>query len=214
MDRLVRAAVTDSHQYEVRKLRSSVHHLSVQNELLKHKVDGLEEALQHKEKHEKKGKAFDLQQHQEYHGGAVHWSPRKLREARAREAVREQDETEKKLQKARAKKQREEAQLQHQVELEQRSVERHRLKEARELERAEKAAEGARKVEAQHQKKAIQQAQKRKRPALQAIPSSNKRQKRVGAAHAGVQARAKLLQPKSHHVAAISTFQKYIDNTS
>jgi hypothetical protein len=93
MDRLVRAAVTDSHQYEVRKLRSSVHHLSVQNELLKHKVDGLEEALQHKEKHKKKGKALDLQQHQEYHGGAVHWSPRKLREARAREAVRERDET-------------------------------------------------------------------------------------------------------------------------
>ncbi|KAF1828607.1 hypothetical protein BDW02DRAFT_216095 [Decorospora gaudefroyi] len=46
MDRLVRAAVTDSHQYEARKLRSSVHHLSVQNELLKHKVDGLEEALE------------------------------------------------------------------------------------------------------------------------------------------------------------------------
>jgi hypothetical protein len=58
----------------------------------------------------------------------------------------------------------------------------------RELERAEKAAERARKVEAQHQKKAIQQAQERKRPALQEISSSNKRQKLAGAAHAGVQA--------------------------
>jgi hypothetical protein len=48
----------------------------------------------------------------------------------------------------------------------------------RELERAEKAAERARKVE----------AQERKRPALQEISSSNKRQKRAGAAHAGVQA--------------------------
>jgi len=72
MDRLVRAAVTNSHQYEARKLRSSVHHLSVQNELLKHEVEGLREALQHKEKHKKKGKALDLQQRQEYHGGAVH----------------------------------------------------------------------------------------------------------------------------------------------
>ncbi|KAI1681768.1 Membrane protein [Pyrenophora tritici-repentis] len=125
----------------------------------------------------------------EYHGGSVFWSPRKLREARAREAVRERDETEEKLQKAQAKKQRKEAQLQRQVELEQRRVERQRLKEAKELERAEKAAERARKVEAQHQKKTIQQAQQRKRKASQVTLSSNKRQKRASAAHAGDQAR-------------------------
>ncbi|KAA8611567.1 hypothetical protein PtrV1_13443 [Pyrenophora tritici-repentis] len=68
----------------------------------------------------KKGKALDLQQRQEYHGGSVFWSPHKLREARAREAVRERDETEEKLQKARSKKQREEARLQRQDELEER----------------------------------------------------------------------------------------------
>ncbi|KAI1522067.1 hypothetical protein PtrSN001C_011989, partial [Pyrenophora tritici-repentis] len=100
---------------------------------------GLEEALQHKKKHKKKGKALDLQQRQEYHGGSVFWSPRKIREARARE--------------------RDEAQLQRQVELEEKRVERQRLNEMRELERAEKAAKRARKVEAQHQKKSIQQAQ-------------------------------------------------------
>ncbi|KAI1558813.1 hypothetical protein PtrEW7m1_012079, partial [Pyrenophora tritici-repentis] len=122
------------HQYEARKLRSSVHHLSVQNELLKHKSEGLREALQHKKKHRMKGKALDLQQCQEYHGSAVFWSPRKLREARVREAVRERDETEEKLQKARAKKQREEARLQRQVELEEKRVERQRLKEMREVE--------------------------------------------------------------------------------
>ena len=171
LDRLVRAAVTDSHQYEGRKLRSSVHHLSVQNELLKHKVEGLEEAIQHKQKHKKKDEALDLQQRQEYHGSAVHWSPRKLREARAREAVWERDETKEKLQKAQAKKQREEAQLQRQVELKEKRVERQRLKEMTELERAKKAAERARKAEAQHQKKTYQQAQQRKRKASQA-PSS------------------------------------------
>ncbi|KAI1580927.1 hypothetical protein PtrEW13061_009804, partial [Pyrenophora tritici-repentis] len=174
--------------YEARKLRSSVHHLSVQNELLKHENEGLKEALQHKKKHRKKGKALDLQQRQEYHGGSVFWSPRKLREARARKAVRERDETEEKLQKAWAKKQRKEAQLQRQVELEEKRVERQRLKEMREVERAEKAAERARKVEAQHQKKYIQQAQQRKRKASQVLSPSNKRQKRAGAAHAGVQA--------------------------
>ncbi|KAI0615762.1 hypothetical protein TUN199_12326, partial [Pyrenophora tritici-repentis] len=80
-----RAAVNDSHQYEARKLRSSVHHLSVQYKLLQHENEGLKEALQHKKKHKKKGKALDLQQRQEYHGGSVFWSPRKIREARARE---------------------------------------------------------------------------------------------------------------------------------
>ncbi|KAI1527705.1 hypothetical protein PtrSN001A_009311 [Pyrenophora tritici-repentis] len=58
----------------------------------------------------------------------------------------------------------------------------------REVERAEKAAERARKVEAQHQKKSIQQAQQRKRKASQVLSLSDKRQKRAGAAHAGVQA--------------------------
>ncbi|KAI2476007.1 hypothetical protein Ptr902_12646 [Pyrenophora tritici-repentis] len=114
--------------YEARKLRSSVHHLSVQNELLKDKNEGLKEALQQRKKHRKKGKALDLQQRQEYHGGSVFWSPRKLREARAREAVRERDETEEKLQKAWAKKKRKEAQLQRQDELEEKRVERQRLK--------------------------------------------------------------------------------------
>ncbi|KAH6234950.1 hypothetical protein HBI42_020280 [Parastagonospora nodorum] len=192
LDRLVRAAVNDSHQYEARELRSSVHHLSVQHELLKHENERLKEALQHEKEHEKNVKALDLQQREEYHGGAVHCAPRKLREARAREAIRERDEMEEKLEQARTKKQREEARLQRQVELEEKRVERQRLKETRELERTEKVAERARKGEAQHQKKAIQQAQKRKRPALQATSSSDKRQKRAGAAHAGVQAEDEL----------------------
>jgi hypothetical protein len=63
--------------------------------------------------------------------------------------VRERDETEEKLQKVRAKKQREDACLQRQVELEEKRVERQRLKEMRELERAEKAANCTGKVEAQ-----------------------------------------------------------------
>jgi hypothetical protein len=86
-----------------------------------------------------------------------------LREALAREAVPKRDETEEKLEKAQAKKKREDAGLQRQVELEEKRVERRKLKEIRELKRAEKAANRAGKVEAQHQKKPNQQAQKRKR---------------------------------------------------
>jgi hypothetical protein len=42
--------------YEARKLRSSVHYLSVQTKLLKHKNKGLKEALQHKQKHKTRAK--------------------------------------------------------------------------------------------------------------------------------------------------------------
>jgi hypothetical protein len=187
LDRLVRVAVKDSHQSEARKLRSSVHHLSIQNKLLKHENEGLRKALQHKQKHKKKSKALDLQQRQEYYGGAVFWSPRKLREARARETIRERDEMEQKLQKARAREQRDEAQIQRQVELEERRVERQRLKEARELERAEKAAKRARQKEERDAAKALQLSQKGKRKASQVSSASNKRQKRVRAAPAGAQ---------------------------
>jgi hypothetical protein len=58
----------------------------------------------------------------------------------------------------------------------------------RELEQAKKAAERARQVEAQHQRKSIQQAPQRKHKTLQVTSSSNKRQKHAGAACAGVQA--------------------------
>ncbi|KAI1513268.1 Tc5 transposase DNA-binding domain containing protein [Pyrenophora tritici-repentis] len=209
LDRLVRAAVNDSHQYEARKLRSSVHHLSVHYELLKHENEGLKEALQHKKKHRKKGKALDLQQRQEYHGGSVFWSPRKLREARAREAVRERDETEEKLQKARSKKQREEARLQRQDELEERRVERQRLKEMRELERAEKAAERARQKEERDAAKAIQLPQKGKRRASAATSSNNKRQKRVEAARAGAQVQEEPPAPPSKLTHRTPTFKEF-----
>jgi hypothetical protein len=185
LDRLVRSAVRDTQEKESRKLRSGVHHLSVQNDLLNSKVDGLTEALQRKEKHKKKGKPLNLQQRQEYHGGAVFWSPRKIREAQARDVVNEQAKKEEKLQKAQAKKERKETQLQRQVE--QRRIERQRLKEKKELEKAEKAAKTAAKTEAQNSKKAIQQPQIGKRKASRVASSSSKRQKRVRAATDGIQ---------------------------
>jgi hypothetical protein len=78
---------------------------------------------------------------QEYHGGAVFRSQHKVREARTREAIWQGDEIERKLQKARAKKEREESQFQRQIELEQRHVERERLKKERADEQAAEAGE-------------------------------------------------------------------------
>jgi hypothetical protein len=86
-------------QKEAKKISLSFHYLQVQKELVDLENKGLREALQVKQKHKNKGKTFDLQQRQEYYGGAVFWSPRKVREACAREAVKEQEYHDLQLQK-------------------------------------------------------------------------------------------------------------------
>ena len=97
-------AVKDSSEVPTRRLALALHSLQVQNELLHHENEGLHEALVTKRKHAKKSKPLDLQQRKEYWGGAVFWSPRKLREAKARDAVEQQEKEEKKLRKADDKK--------------------------------------------------------------------------------------------------------------
>ncbi|KAF1943775.1 hypothetical protein EJ02DRAFT_342491, partial [Clathrospora elynae] len=133
-----------------------------------------------KEANKKNGKALDLQQQQEYHGGAVFWSPRKMREAYARETVRQRDEAEEKLQKAKTKGLREAAQLLKKRQAEGRCVERERLKEEREKEKAAKAAKHARQKEERDSAKALQLPQKGKRQASRLPTTSNKCQKLVG----------------------------------
>ncbi|KAF2819144.1 hypothetical protein CC86DRAFT_239679, partial [Ophiobolus disseminans] len=92
MERLVRSAVNDQGADELKKLSQTIHSLATQNELLHHKNEGLKEALIVKKRHRKVSKPLDLQQREEYHSGAIFWSPQKVREARAREAVKEQEQ--------------------------------------------------------------------------------------------------------------------------
>jgi hypothetical protein len=95
----------------------------------------LREAAQIRKKHKKKGVPLDLQQRQECHGGAVLWSPRKVREVRTRRLLLEQAEADEKLEKARWKKEQEDKKIRKQLEIEQRRVERERLKKEREKEK-------------------------------------------------------------------------------
>jgi hypothetical protein len=97
------AAVEDTAAESSRRLGASLHSLQVQNKLLHHENKGLRTALSTQKKHKKKSKPLDLQQRKEYHSGAVFWSPRKVREARVRESVKQQEEEAEKLQKAEAK---------------------------------------------------------------------------------------------------------------
>jgi len=179
IERLVRSTVEDQSSREAKKLSSSLHHLSVQNELLHNEIKGLKKALSIKKKHKKKSKPLDLQQRQEYHGGAVFWSPRKVREARVRQSIKEREEKEQQLQKAETAELRKAAKLYKEKIAQEKRVAREAAKVAREEERAEKAAERARKKEACNTAKAIKSTQKGKRKASQPPTQSNKRQKRV-----------------------------------
>jgi hypothetical protein len=91
MECLLCAAV-DRPSSESKNLSNMIHHVAVQKELIEDENKGFREALSTKKKHNKKNKVFDLQQREEYHGGVVIWSPRKLKEAWARQKVRSDEE--------------------------------------------------------------------------------------------------------------------------
>ena len=164
----------------VKELTGAVHALTAQVELLTQQNQGLQEQVTHKKKHSKKRKPLDLQQRREYHSTAVFWSPRKVREARYRQKIVEQEQEEERVQKARRKEQQIAAKLQRERETQERRQERERVKRAREEERAVKAAEKERQREARDAAKALQLSQTGKRKASLPASSNSKRQKRGG----------------------------------
>lgn len=192
---LVRSTAKEESSRDTQKILRSLHHLTVQVDLLRTENKGLQEALLLTQKHKKKSKPLDLQQRQEYHGGAVFWSPKKIREAQARERVREQEEEEQQREKARIKAQRE---LNRQRKLEEQEKNRLlRIEKARERERIKAEREAVRQAKKQNQnnKRSIQPSQRRKRKTLETQSNRQKRQKRAGGGSAegsemGVAARA------------------------
>jgi hypothetical protein len=115
--------------------------LQVQNELLNHENQGLRAALVTKRKNTKKSKPLDLQQRQEYHGGAVFWSPCKVREARVRESVKQCEDKVEKLWKAETKELRAAASLYKKKMAEEARVLREQGKEQRKKDAEAKAVE-------------------------------------------------------------------------
>jgi hypothetical protein len=91
---LVDNAVEDPTAKSSQKLHNALHSIQAQSELLQHENQGLRISLATKKKQAKKSKPLDLQQQKEYYGSAVWWSPRKVSEANARKAVKQQLEEE------------------------------------------------------------------------------------------------------------------------
>jgi len=180
---LIRKTTRDERSKEVKKLNRSLHHISTQNELLRHDIKRLKNALVTKEKQKKKSHPLDLQNSQDNdYGGAVFWSPRKLRQAKDRKAQEDREKDELQLQKARTSELKEQARLYKLQVAQDKRVEREKNKVAKEKEKVEKAAKQARQKADRDSKKAIQQPQNSKRKASQSSSKSNKRQKRVVAA--------------------------------
>jgi hypothetical protein len=178
----LRAEVKDPHSGGARKQGQTIHHLSSQIELLQNELTGVRQKLHQKKKRQKQpAKQLDLQQHQEYHGGAMMWSPRAFREARARMAVAEQQRQEEELKKAEIKELAAANKLYKQKIAEEKRVVRIREKEERDQVRAKKAKEAAeRQAERKHQKqardaqKAIQLARRGNCTASQASAAKKK----------------------------------------
>ena len=98
------------------------------------------DALLVKKRHQKKSYTLQLNRPKEYHGGAVFWSPKKVRQAKEDEMERQQEQQQLQLQKAKRSKLRRQAQLYKLQIAQEKRVERERLKEVREKERAAKVA--------------------------------------------------------------------------
>jgi hypothetical protein len=190
MERLMRSAVNDRASNQAKQLSTSLHHLQVQIELLRHENKGFKASLITKKKRRKHGNALSLGHSGEYHGGAVLYSPRAVQRARDQLAVQQQEEEEKHLQKLQRKKQREEAKLLKQLQVKEKREERERAKVVKEKERAEKTERLAHaRREKQQQKdaanatKSLQLSQRGKRPASKKPALKRARGRRaVGAA--------------------------------
>jgi hypothetical protein len=180
MERLVRASVRDTTVEDSKSLSQTLHQLTVQNEMLKHENSGLREALIAKKKRKNANKALNLQRKESYHGGATFWLPCKMREARARDLKKQQQEEAEMAAKATRKELQVAAKALQEQEKEERRVERVRLREERERERAAKLAARKARIAAQNTKKPIQNASATKRKVSQKAPSKSKRSQRSG----------------------------------
>jgi hypothetical protein len=189
------AAVADKAKVEAKRLSQSIHSLQVSNELLHDQNAGLQQELNAKSKQKLGSKTLDLQQRKEYHGGAVLWSLSKIREARAREAVRQKEAEQLQLQKARDRELREALKLYQKEQAEAAKAARQRaVEERREAKKAQAEALAAQRALKKQQRDAATAEKYRNRTNTskrKASPSSTEnptKRRRVVAAESGVDA--------------------------
>jgi hypothetical protein len=106
--RLVDHAVADRDQRKISKLNQTIHRLSIRSVLAERENVRLKVALINERQRRKRGKALPLEAAEEYHGGAVFWSPSRVDKARDRLQQQGLEEEQRQHQKAEAARVREE----------------------------------------------------------------------------------------------------------
>jgi hypothetical protein len=97
---LINQAMDDRDQRKVSKLNQTIHRLSIRAVLAENENVRLKEALINERKRRKRGKALPLEAGEDYRGGAIFWSPRKVKEARDRQDQQGLEEEQQRLEKA------------------------------------------------------------------------------------------------------------------
>jgi hypothetical protein len=151
-------------------IRQSLHHMAIQNTLLKSENEGLVDALTTKGKLEKQSKPLALLQHYEYWRPYMMWTTRSFREARTRMRIAKREVEEEDLQKEEARKLRAATTAYNKQIAEEKRQKVAKEKEERERKRAEqrqaidaRKAERARKRQERDSQNRAQTAQKGKR---------------------------------------------------
>ncbi|KAF1357962.1 hypothetical protein EJ07DRAFT_180590 [Lizonia empirigonia] len=157
---LVDHAVADRDQRKISKLNQTIHRLSIRSVLAEHENVRLKEALINERQRRKRGKALPLEAAEEYHGGAVFWSPRKVKEARDRQHQQELEEEQLQHQKVEAARVREEQRQEKLKAVEARRAARAAARLMRQEEKAREAADRASRQAARRTQQRLQQAQK------------------------------------------------------
>jgi hypothetical protein len=172
IETLLRKVVKDETSKELGKISRSLHHISVQNQLLHHENQGLKEVLKNQKKHKNKSKALQFQPREDYHGGAEFYSPHRVEKARQFERTKQQEAEAEELRKA------EMAELRHANKLykeklaQEKREQRAREKEERDRLKAVKAQEVA-------ERKAAKEAQKRDLEARKSIQLPNQAKRKA-----------------------------------
>ena len=188
LDRVARHALSGATEKEASIIRQSLHHMAIQNTLLRSENDGLLDALTTKRKREKQGRPLALLQHYEYWGPYMMWTPRSFREARTRMSIAKREAEEEELAKEEARRSKAATTAYKKQIAAEKRAKAAREKEERDRKRAEerqaieaRKAERARKKQECDAQKASKSTQKGKRKASQQ-QGVKKKQKRGGAA--------------------------------
>lgn len=136
---LLKQAVADITNERSQQLSQTIHHISIQRQLLQHENTQLKEALANEKKRHKRGKPLLLEAPAEYNGGAVCGSPDEVAKAREREAKKQAEDEALQHQKAEETKRKEQDKIHEAQEVVRRKKIRANAKEARLVEQQKKA---------------------------------------------------------------------------